>query len=134
MAPTTTAEEIEEFFNKHCEVTEVVLKNGFAFVNTSSINEATNAMNTLQGSDFMGSPLTINYAKDYSQKVSLCLFHSVYSLTLFSLTPPSLRFPILNVDSFSFIYPLYMYIHIFVLLTRFFFFSFFSLFFFLIHI
>jgi RNA recognition motif-containing protein len=74
LGPNTTVESIEEFFKPHCEVKEVVIKNGFAFVNTGSIQEATGAMNALQGAEFLGLPLTINYAKDYSQKVSFFIY------------------------------------------------------------
>ena len=55
---------LRAMFSPHCTVREVVMKQGFAFVNTTSVEEATAAMTALQGQTVLGRVMSINYAKD----------------------------------------------------------------------
>merc|ERR1712196_400948 len=60
----TTAEQIQDVFGRICSVVRVVSKDRYCFVNTSSIEDAAKAKQTLQGAEINGGKLQINNAKD----------------------------------------------------------------------
>ena len=65
LSPQTTAEEVSALFKPYCKVIDVVIKTTFGFVHTTSVEGATGAMFSLQGTDKLhGKALKISYAKD----------------------------------------------------------------------
>ena len=62
--PGTSEQQLRDIFNQHSNVIGVVLKGNFAFVNTSTRQEAVNARQMLQGSSISGGTLRINFAKE----------------------------------------------------------------------
>lgn len=62
--PSTTEDELRELFNQHTQVTGVVVKGSFAFVNTLERNSAVHAREALTGAVVNGGVLRINFAKE----------------------------------------------------------------------
>ena len=60
----TTEQQLREIFAPHCNVTSIVMKSSFSFVNTSDRNDAIHAREALTGAVLNGSPLRINFAKE----------------------------------------------------------------------
>lgn len=60
----TTETELRELFSKYAEVTGVISKGNFSFVNTSDRSAAVRARQVLSGSMFNGGVLRINFAKE----------------------------------------------------------------------
>mmetsp|Transcript_11982 Transcript_11982/g.32363 ORF Transcript_11982/g.32363 Transcript_11982/m.32363 type:complete len:145 (-) Transcript_11982:800-1234(-) len=65
--PGATREQVQATFAQYVEVREVIMKEGYCFVNTVSVEGATAAMENLQGSVLNGGYISINYAKDREQ-------------------------------------------------------------------
>jgi len=61
---STTEDELRELFNQHTQVTGVVVKGSFAFVNTLEKNSAVHAREALTGAVVKGGVLRINFAKE----------------------------------------------------------------------
>ena len=61
--PTTTQVEIIALFSPYVRVKEVVMKNGFCFVNTNDVAGAQNAKEKLSGALLGGMPIRINMAQ-----------------------------------------------------------------------
>lgn len=61
--PTTTQAEIIALFSPYVRVKEVVMKNGFCFVNTNDVAGAQNAKEKLTGALLGGMPIRINMAQ-----------------------------------------------------------------------
>lgn len=61
---STTEDELREVFNQHTQVTGVVIKGSFAFVNTLERNSAVHAREALMGAAVKGGVLRINFAKE----------------------------------------------------------------------
>jgi hypothetical protein len=61
--PTTTQAEIIALFSPYVRVKEVVMKNGFCFVNTNDVAGAQNAKENLTGALLGGMPIRINMAQ-----------------------------------------------------------------------
>lgn len=64
LSPGTTKEMVQTVFETHATLREVIMKEGFCFVNTSSEGDAAKAMAALQGASLNGSKISINFAKD----------------------------------------------------------------------
>ena len=60
----TTEQQLRDVFNQHTQVTGVVIKGSFSFVNTSGKESAVLARQALVGSDLNGGSLRINFAKE----------------------------------------------------------------------
>jgi len=60
----TTEQQLREIFAPHCNVTSIVMKSSFSFVNTSDRKDAIHAREALIGAVLNGSPLRINFAKE----------------------------------------------------------------------
>ena len=61
----TTEEELKELFQEHgtVESVNIINRKGFGFVEMSSLEEAENAMNSLNNKEFMGRALKVDEAK-----------------------------------------------------------------------
>ena len=62
--PGTTEQQIRETFSQFCQVTGIVMKNNFAFVNSSEKKSAVQAREALTGAQVNGGQLRINFAKE----------------------------------------------------------------------
>lgn len=60
----TTEQDLRDIFNQQCQVTGVVMKGRFSFVNTTEMTAAVHARETLTGSVVKGGVLQINFAKE----------------------------------------------------------------------
>lgn len=59
----TTERDVKRFFRDHGTVDEVILKNGFAFVEFESSRDATDAVKHLDGRELMGNRLLVQFAR-----------------------------------------------------------------------
>lgn len=62
--PNATQEELNSLFAPLCKLKNVVMKMGYCFVNSTSVEGAVAARTALQGHVVDGQPITINFAKD----------------------------------------------------------------------
>jgi len=60
----TTEQQIRETFSQFCQVTGIVMKSSFSFVNTSEKKAAVTAREALTGAQVNGGQLRINFAKE----------------------------------------------------------------------
>ncbi len=62
--PSTTEKDLRDCFSQHCQVTGIVMKGTFSFINTAEKNAAVDARHALTGSQLNGGSLRINFAKE----------------------------------------------------------------------
>jgi hypothetical protein len=62
--PGTTEQQLRQVFSQHCQVTGIVMKGTFSFVNTSEKKGAIEAREALVGANVNGGNLRINFAKE----------------------------------------------------------------------
>ncbi len=62
--PGTTDQQLRQVFSQHCQVTGIVMKGSFSFVNTSEKKAAVEAREALVGANVNGGNLRINFAKE----------------------------------------------------------------------
>ena len=85
--PTTTQAEIIALFSPYVRVKEVVMKNGFCFVNTNDIAGAQNAKNNLNGALLGGMPIRLNMAQRRDRETLPSTATSFYGRASTSIQP-----------------------------------------------